>query len=80
MLVYRADMAKRSKRGTDRPAEVDSRPEDGPVDDTASIAKIAGDQAASGLPQGLAWPLIVYAVARAIGALGRFLRGGRRLR
>jgi hypothetical protein len=78
--VYRTGVVRRSKRRVSLPAEAEPRPDDGPVDDTASITKIAGDQAASGLAQGLAWPVIVYAVARAIGAVGRFLRGGKRLR
>ncbi|MEO8228346.1 MAG: hypothetical protein ABI628_01145 [Chloroflexota bacterium] len=73
-------MTKRSKTRTEPSAEVEPRPDDGPVDDTVALGKVAGDQAASGLAQGLAWPLIVYAVARAIGAFGRYLRGGRRLR
>ena len=74
-------MVKRSKLRPERLAEVEPRQdEDGPVDDVVSFGKVAGDQAASGLPQGLVWPLFVYGVARAIGALGRFLRGGKRLR
>jgi hypothetical protein len=73
-------MAKRSKRCPEPPAEVESRPEDGTVDDVVSFGKVAGDQAASGLPQGLLWPLVIYAIARAIGAVMRILSGGRRLR
>jgi hypothetical protein len=73
-------MTKRSKRRTDPSAEVEPRPEEGTIDDTVSLGKVAGDQAASGLAQGIAWPLMVYVAARAIGALGRFLRGGNRLR
>jgi hypothetical protein len=73
-------MTKRSKCRTEPSAEVEPRPEDGAIDDTVSLGKVAGDQAASGLAQGVAWPIIVYAAVRAIGALGRYLRGGRRLR
>ncbi|MDP9482588.1 MAG: hypothetical protein M3P84_05125 [Chloroflexota bacterium] len=72
-------MAKRSKYRPGAPAEVEPRPEDDTVDDVVAFGKVAGDQAATGLPQGIVWPLIVYAIARAIGALGRYLRGGRRL-
>ncbi len=73
-------MVKQSKRRPERPADVRPSPEDTPIDDVASFGKVAGDQAASGLPQGVVWPLFIYVIARAIGALRRFLLGGKRLR
>jgi hypothetical protein len=76
--LYLAGMVRRRKRRTDRLAEAESRPEDGPVDDAGSLVKLAGDQAASGLPQGLSSVFIVYALFRVIRGLVRFLRGGPR--
>ena len=73
-------MVKPTKRRPERPADVEPRPEDAPVDDVVSFGKVAGDQAASGLPQGIVWPLFIYVIARAIGAVRRFLLGGKRLR
>lgn len=71
-------MARRGKRRTDRSADAERIAEDGPVDDGGSLAKLAGDQAASGLPQGLGAVVVVYALFRVIRGLGRFLRGDSR--
>jgi hypothetical protein len=73
-------MTRRGKRRTDRPVRAEPLREDGPVDDAGSLVKLAGDQAASGLPQGLGSVVIVYSVFRVIRGLMRFLRGGTRLR
>jgi hypothetical protein len=73
-------MTRRSHRPTDRPVGAEVLPEDGPVDDAGGLVKLAGDQAASGLPQGLGSVVIVYAVFRVIRWLVGFLRGGTRLR
>jgi hypothetical protein len=75
--VYRA-VVRRNKRRLSRSGDAEPRPGDGPVDDTGSLVKLSGDQAASGLPQGIGAVLIVYAGFRVLRGLGRFLRGRNR--
>jgi hypothetical protein len=78
VVLYRSGMARRSKHRTGRSAEAEPRQEDGPVDDTGSLVKLAGDQTASGYPQGLGTVFIAYVLFRVIRGLVRFLRGGTR--
>ncbi len=48
----------------------------GVIDDTGSLVKLSGDQAASGFAQGIGAVVVVYAVARVLRGLAGFLRGG----
>ena len=53
--------------------------DDGPMDDSVSLALVGENQAASGLPQGPILVLVVYALFRAIGLTDlAFGRGTRR--
>jgi hypothetical protein len=79
-FVYRAGMAKQSKLRLDRTTGPETDRAEGPVDDAGSLVVVAGNQNASGYPQGLAAVVVVYALVRLAGLLVRFLRSGARTR
>ncbi len=79
-FVYRAGVARLSKLRRPRPGGSKTDRADGPVDDAGSLVTVAGNQNASGYPQGIAAVVVVYALVRLAGLLVRFLRSGERTR
>jgi hypothetical protein len=79
-FVYRDGVAKLSKLRRTRPARSVAEPAEGPIDDAGSLIAVAGEQNASGWPQGLAAVVVVYGLVRLGGLLVRFLRSGERPR
>ncbi len=74
--VYGAGMAKPSKlRQARTPDPATDRP-GGPVDDAGSLVFVAGNQNASGYPQGIVVVVVIYVLVRLAGLLLRFLRSG----
>lgn len=67
-------MAKRSRIPRDEAPSRAAALDDGSVDDAASLGVVAASQTASGLPQGIAAMVVVYALVR----LGRLVIGSLR--